>query len=99
VWQVSEAGGIQPKWSADGSRLYFLTAGRLMTVSVTLQPTLRLGPPRELFDDGTIAYYVPTNNPNEFLAIRRVRTGERPPALTVWLNWTASLEKKPSVRN
>ena len=94
VWQVSESGGILPKWNRDGTRLYFVTAGRLMMVEVALDPSPRLGVPRQLFEDAGIAYYLPTENPDEFLVVRRVVAGERRPALTVWLNWASSLESR-----
>jgi eukaryotic-like serine/threonine-protein kinase len=36
-WQISTAGGIEPRWSVDGTELYYLDpAGRMMAVSITV---------------------------------------------------------------
>ncbi len=94
VWQVSEDGGAHPYWSADGTRLYFRKGARLMEVAVELDPVLRLGPPRVRFEDDALVQVVPTGKPDEFMAVRRVRGDERPPSLTVWLNWTAGLASR-----
>lgn len=43
-WQVSVAGGAQPRWRADGRALYFLSAtGTMMMVDVQTKPG---GPPQ-----------------------------------------------------
>jgi Tol biopolymer transport system component len=50
-WQVSIGGGIQPRWSADGKELYFLSPdGQLMVVSITSTgATFVAGTPVALF--------------------------------------------------
>ncbi len=50
-WQVSTAGGIQPRWSPDGRELYYLDpAGRMMAVSITMTgATVAPGTPLLLF--------------------------------------------------
>jgi Tol biopolymer transport system component len=48
-WQVSNAGGYWPEWSADGKTLYYYDGARLMAVSVTWGASPAFGPPRALF--------------------------------------------------
>ena len=48
-WQVSVDGGGCTRWSRKGDKLFYLTAGRLMEVTVSTTPPLTLGVPRELF--------------------------------------------------
>jgi Tol biopolymer transport system component len=42
-WEVSRNGGRDPIWSADGSRLYFRTGDRLMTVPIATRPSFSIG--------------------------------------------------------
>ncbi|MEJ2086461.1 MAG: protein kinase [Acidobacteriota bacterium] len=51
-WQISDHGGGQPRWSADGRTLYYRSDGGIM--SATIEPTgdtLRIGRPKEVFDE------------------------------------------------
>jgi serine/threonine protein kinase/Tol biopolymer transport system component len=49
-WQVSSAGGVQPKWRADGKELFYLTLdARLAAVPVTLGALVHIGKPQILF--------------------------------------------------
>ena len=54
-WQVSVAGGAQPRWRADGKALYFLSmSGTMMVVdfqAATSGPP-QIGAPRSLFETG-----------------------------------------------
>jgi serine/threonine protein kinase/Tol biopolymer transport system component len=49
-WQVSNEGGIQPKWRPDGKELFYLALdGRLMAVPLTAGETFDMGQPTALF--------------------------------------------------
>lgn len=50
-WQISRAGGIQPRWRADGRELYFIAPdGTLMVTPIAAQSDgLRPGAPVPLF--------------------------------------------------
>ena len=53
--RVSNGGGSQPRWSADGRELFYLEAaefggGRMMVVAVETEPVFRFDPPVMLFD-------------------------------------------------
>ena len=55
-WQVSTRGGIQPRWSHDGSQLFFLGGdgnGTMMSADIRINAgTFQTGPPVALFDTG-----------------------------------------------
>jgi Tol biopolymer transport system component len=48
-WQVSTAGGAQPRWSASGKEIFYLEGEKLMAVPVSTNPRFEAGAPRELF--------------------------------------------------
>ena len=48
--QVSPDGGVQPVWNPKGGELYYRTGTRLMSVPITVGPTLTVGQPRVVFD-------------------------------------------------
>jgi Tol biopolymer transport system component len=77
--RISTAGGEQPRWSRDGTELFYLAAdGKLTVVPITVaagpKPSLRAGAPIALFDAhiaGTNAAYNydVTGNGRRFLVI------------------------------
>lgn len=49
-FQVSRTGGAEePRWSEDGSKLYYRSGNRIMVVAVTTHPELRIGEPQVFF--------------------------------------------------
>ena len=95
-WQVSTAGGVAPRWRADGTELYFLAPdATLMAAPVTATgATFAAGPPVALFptrivEGGTIAtgrpqYAVATDG--RFLINQPAADAAAPP-ITLLLNW------------
>jgi Tol biopolymer transport system component len=95
-WQVSTAGGVSPRWRADGTELYFLAPdATLMAAPVTAAgATFAAGPPVALFptrivEGGTIAqgrpqYAVAADG--RFLINQPVADAAVPP-ITLILNW------------
>ena len=49
---ISIGGGQDPRWSSDGSELFYrrVDSGAVMVVSVTTDPTFEPGAPEVLFD-------------------------------------------------
>jgi serine/threonine protein kinase len=96
---VSTNGGYEPRWSADGRELYYLSEDRkLMVVSVGAGPTPTFGPPRPLFQTRVAAgvttlrtHYVPSRDGKRFLVNVATDTAASP--ITVELNWAAALKK------
>jgi len=102
---VSVAGGREPVWAANGDVFYRNPTGeRMFAVSVTTEPTLKVGKPLELFQ-GT--YFVsPTGSPRAqydvtadgqrflMLAPAPGTSGSVPrPRMIVVQNWTEELKR------
>ena len=98
-WQISTAGGGDPRWRRDGRELYFISADRkLMAVDVKADATFQAGAPEALFDvrvSGLVdvrGHYAVTADGRRFLVNRLAEAGGSSP-MTVVLNWTAALRK------
>jgi eukaryotic-like serine/threonine-protein kinase len=92
-WQVSNGGGNNPAWSADGKQLYYTNGDKLMLVPIQNMDTFQFGAPTAL-----------PIHLNEFASFGPVAPGERFPALKalsggqahpqeVILNWTGILKQ------
>jgi len=99
-WQISTAGGADPKWGRNGKELFYLAPdGKLMSVEVRLGSKIEASTPKTLFDTG-IGQIGVTNYRNHYAVAADgehllVRTfdehASRP--INVVLNWTAGLNK------
>jgi serine/threonine protein kinase len=49
-WPISAGGGVEPRWSKDGSELFYFSGNKLMAVNVRTAPTFNAGIPHELFE-------------------------------------------------
>ncbi len=94
-WQISTAGGIQPRWRKDGRELCYLAAdGNIMSVPIeTVAGALKAGSPKALFRTsqlGTAAsmHVDMTPDAQRFLLHRQADSGQ-PESITVVLNWLA----------
>jgi Tol biopolymer transport system component len=99
-WQVSTAGGIDPRWRADGKELFFVAPDTtLMAVSVQASgSTFEPGTPMTLFQTrmvvGGIAnlyHQYAVSRDGRFLVNVRADESTATP-LTLILNWKPSLE-------
>ena len=101
-WQVSTAGGVAPRWRADGKELYFLASdATMMAVPVTAAgASFEAGSPKALFptrivDGGTIARNRPqyaVARDGRFLINQPVADATATP-ITLILNWNADAKK------
>jgi hypothetical protein len=64
LWQVSNGGGTEPAWMADGRALAYRSGTDIMVASVTVDPTFSVGPPRMLFTTPAVA-----NDDNRYYAV------------------------------
>ena len=48
-WQISPKGGIQPRWSLDGTEIFYFEGNRIMVVPVSIQGGFSVGTARPLF--------------------------------------------------
>jgi Tol biopolymer transport system component len=96
-WQVSEGGGVQPRWSRNNREIYYRSGGRIIAVSLDAsgaEPVF--GRPTALFSDeydfgggASIANYDVTRD-GRFIMIRRGANGGK---LRVIVNWTEELKQ------
>jgi len=98
-WQVSNAGGLDPSWRADGKELFYRTrAGAFMAVAVRDENgTLRLSPPKKLFSSdvqqGGRHNFDVSADGQRFLLLRGADAAT-PPDLKVIVNWQALIKGK-----
>ena len=86
--RISRAGGVRPRWSGDGTELFFLgPAGQVM--SVPFNGTF--GAPRMLFQNASAVSFEPHPNGNRFLVHLNERRNETP--LHVLINWPALVQR------
>ncbi|MGE5361222.1 MAG: protein kinase domain-containing protein [Bacteroidales bacterium] len=99
TWQVSPAGGIEPRWRPDGRELFYVAPdGSLMALDVRAGATFEPGVPRRLFAAGLVgantpitgrAQYDVSNDGQRFLLNRKVGAD----TLEVIVNWPALLSR------
>jgi hypothetical protein len=97
-WQISSAGGSQPRWSADGKELFFIAAdGWMMAAPVRTGRTFENSTPRRLFQSNAMINVTPfrigyaVSPKGEFLVSRVVTEAVEP--ITLVHNWTATLRQ------
>jgi Tol biopolymer transport system component/predicted Ser/Thr protein kinase len=95
---VSNGGGAEPRWRADGRELFYMSAdGHLMAVPTSVNPTFDAGKPRPLFETNVLDLTFPfrkryeaTPDGERFVVEERTARSGRS-VLTVVLNWPALL--------
>jgi len=97
-FQISSAGGSQPRWRRDGKELFYISAdAKLMAVELKINNTFEAGSPKALFDldlSATAAgrwAYQPAADGQRFLVLSNARSAS--PLITIVLNWQAGLRK------
>ena len=101
-WQVSSAGGQEPRWRQDGKELFYLSAeGKMMALAVTPGASFKAGSPVALFQtthrrqpvsaQDRFSYDV-SGDGQRFLINTKVDEASAAP-LSVLLNWASELEK------
>jgi len=97
-WQVSNAGGDQPRWRSDGKELFYLDAdSRMMALPVKTGANFDAGTPtalfqanpRELVATSEQFSYDVSKDGQKFLINTQLKTGMAP--MSVILNWSAKL--------
>jgi Tol biopolymer transport system component len=100
-WQVSSAGGQEPRWRQDGKELFYLSAeGKMMAVAVTAGPSFAAGSPVTLFQTHRrqpvssldVSSYDVSGDGQRFLIDAKVDEANAAP-LSVLLNWASEMEK------
>jgi Tol biopolymer transport system component len=95
-WQISNSGGVDPSWRADGRELYYRSADqKLMAVEIVAGESFKAGIPQPLFParvrTGTARNkYVPSPDGQRFLLSAPLGREALIPT-TVVLNWNVEL--------
>jgi Tol biopolymer transport system component len=101
-WQVSSAGGQEPRWRQDGKELFYLSAeGKMMSVAVTLGTAFKAGSPVALFQtthrrqpvsaQDRFSYDV-SGDGQRFLINTKIDEANIAP-LSIHLNWASEMER------
>jgi hypothetical protein len=99
-WQLSNAGGEQPRWRSDGKELFYLAPdGKIMATPVTIGSNFDAGTPiglfqanpREMVATSEQFSYVVSRDGQKFLINTQLKTDLTP--MSIVLNWTAKLGK------
>jgi serine/threonine protein kinase len=101
-WQVSSAGGTQPRWRGDTKELFYLAPdGKMMAVPVSAGANFDAGAPaalfqahaREFFATSEQVSYDVTKDGQRFLINTQVKNADTHP-MSVILNWDAEMKNK-----
>jgi Tol biopolymer transport system component len=100
-WQVSSAGGEEPRWRQDGKELFYLSSeGKMMAVAVKTEASFEAGAPVALFQTHRrqsvsaqdFCSYDVSGDGQRFLISTKADEATASP-LSVLLNWTSEMEK------
>jgi serine/threonine-protein kinase len=98
-WQVSTAGGEEPRWSPDGRELYYRNNNLFMSVAVDTRSTFQNGTPKTLFNgvfdlrsNSGVSYDVDPRG-NRFLMIRLAEDVNSTAQVRIVLNWFDELRR------
>jgi WD40 repeat protein len=100
-WQVSTAGGQEPRWRQNGKELFYLSPdGKMMAVGIMAGASFAVGPPVTLFQTNRrqpissqdVFSYDVSGDGQRFLIVTHVDEGGFVPP-SVILNWASESEK------
>ena len=101
--RLSEGGGTAPVWSPDGSALYYLDAGGMLTrVHIRLEPSVSFEGPQALFQfrgnfrvSGNTSAYDVTQD-GRLIVVSQTETFPAPRQFNIVLNWFEELKRVAS---
>jgi serine/threonine-protein kinase len=100
-WQVSTGGGNMPRWSADGTELFYLTRTSAMSAAIEFgDASVRVSTAEELFtfelaEDFFNGQYDPMPGGDGFMILEAESRQElRNDSLSVVFNWFTDIERK-----
>jgi serine/threonine protein kinase/Tol biopolymer transport system component len=100
-WQVSTAGGQEPRWRQDGKELFYISPdGKMMAVAIKTGANFEAGSPVTLFQtyrrqpvsSQDVFSYDVTGDGQKFLIITKADKANAAP-LSITLNWASEMEK------
>jgi Tol biopolymer transport system component len=98
-WQISTAGGQEPRWSPDGRELYYRNNNLFMSVAVDTRTTFQNGTPKTLFNgvydlrsNSGVSYDVDPKG-NRFFMITLAENANSTAQVRIVLNWFDELRR------
>jgi len=95
--QVSNQGGIFPRWSRDGREIFFQNAGSLWSAPVRTSPTFSSEPPQKIFDipeDIWSDYYDVSPDGQKFVMVQRDPLELHPLDLVIVPGWVEEMKAR-----
>jgi hypothetical protein len=93
-WMVSSNGGLAPRWTGDGKRLYYVSLnGDVMAVDVSGGASFRYSAAQRLFGGAPLQGWSLNPAGDQFLVLRTGVAAGPPPPITLVLNWVTKLEQ------
>jgi Tol biopolymer transport system component/DNA-binding winged helix-turn-helix (wHTH) protein len=96
-WLVSDGGGLQPRWSKDGTEIFYVEDDRLVAVKVSVTPEFSRGPKEILFrSDSLLGSIIPqydVSDDGERIAVARPLHEDVPAVIRVVQNWYEEFRK------
>ena len=89
-WQISNGGGLEPRWSRSGKEIFYLDGENLMAVPVQTQPRFVPGVAVKLFSKPDLQYFDVEPDGQHFVLIESPEPTNRT-TLGVVVNWFARL--------
>ena len=97
-WQISTEGGAGPRWSPDGTELFYRWQSGLYVVAVEGDAgTFRYGRPEVVFDDlnpALLSYDYDVLDSDRLLIIENAGDDTAPAGVTVVVNWLDDLNRR-----
>ena len=100
--RISYEGGSEPRWSVDGSELFYRDGTSLIVVEIDMGAGLERGPARPLFPDsyrdipnGNVTDYDIDFDGSRFLMVKEGET--ETPEINIILNWFEELKERAPV--
>jgi len=86
-WQISDEGGMNPRWRPDGKEIFYRQGSRVKAVAITTKPVFSPGAPVDLFTRPTMqAHFDVSPDGQRFLICERP-ANEPPLSVHVVHNW------------
>jgi eukaryotic-like serine/threonine-protein kinase len=92
-WQISADGGELPRWSHDGSEIFYVEGNALMSVPVKTEPGFSSGKPKKLFETEFNDYAVAADN-QHFILLQEKNKETATRQINLVFNWAEELKRR-----
>ena len=106
-WQISSGGGSYPVWARNGHELFYYNGIKLMSVTITTQPTFAASSPLPMLEGRSTspgalanALYDVAPNGQQFIMAKETGPDSGSTQVHVVLDWTEELKRQiPAEKN